>query len=186
MKTKLALALLCALAIPGCYMDLGGGGSGPIDEPLAPWEPTPYEVTNDLDITQPQLEGRLGSFSANGEGYVANAYGSGDWVNIDLRVRSRDGVIMNALNIEGGIASLEVGQTYRSSSRDYNYDAPAGLYFSMVGCAGPSDNVWEYDRGADEVEVSVQEGPEEGTIELFYSASFEDGSASRGSFVMAN
>lgn len=185
MKTKLALALLCSLAIPGCYMDLGSGG-GSIDEPIAPWEPTPYEVNNELNVTQPQLEGRLGSFSANGEGYVANAYGSGDWVNIDIRVRSEDGVLMNALNIEGGIDALEVGQTYRSNARDYNYDAPQGLYFSMVGCAGPSDNVWEYDRGADEVEITVEEGPEEGTVELFYTASFEDGSASRGSFVMAN
>ncbi|MFT5354096.1 MAG: hypothetical protein ACI9KE_001297 [Polyangiales bacterium] len=183
MKTKLALTLLCALAIPGCYMDLGSG-SGGIDEPLTPRGSTPFEVNNDLNVTQPQIEGRLGDFSANGEGYVANAYGDGNWANIDIRVRGDRGVIMNALNIEGGLDSLEVGQTYRSSARDY--DAPAGLYFSMVGCSGPSDNVWEYDRSADEIEVSVEEGPEEGTIELFYNASFEDGSASRGSFVMAN
>lgn len=187
MKTKLALALLCSLAIPGCYMDLGGGGG--IDEPLSPtdpWEPTPFEVTNDLNVTQPMIEGRLGSFSANGEGYVANAYGDSTWANIDIRVRGERGVLMNALNIEGGIDALEVGQTYRSNSRDYDYNAPEGLYFSMVGCAGPSDNAWDFDITADDVEVTVEEGPEEGTIELFYTASFGDGSASRGSFVMAN
>lgn len=183
MKTKLALTLLCALAIPGCYMDLGGG-SGSIDEPVAPWEPTPYESVNDLNVTLPQIDGRLGSYAASGSGYVANAYGDSSWSSIDIRVRGEGAVLMNALNIEGDIGSLEVGETYTQRTRDF--DAPAGLYFSMVGCSGPEDNVWEYDRSTDDIEISVVEGPEEGTVELFYTANFEDGSASTGSFVMAN
>ena len=184
MKTKLALALLCSLAIPGCYFDLGGGGGGPIDEPITPWEPSEPIINNDLDISQPQLEGRLGSVSAAGEGYIASAYGDSNWTNIDLRARGERGVIMNSLNIEGDVRTLEIGQTYRSDS--FDYDSTAGIYFSMIGCSGPADNAWDFDVPAQEVEVTVEEGPEEGTVELFYTASFGDGSASRGSFVMPN
>ena len=178
MKTKLSLALLTAMALPGCYLDLGGPGS--FDESIEPPPPTStWEGTNELDVDTAQLEGRLGGFSANANAWVASTYGDQYFASIDIRARGARGVIMNSLAISGNIQELEAGTVYEPG-------APAGLTFSMIGCAGPEDNLWDYDRSTDDVEVSVEEGPEAGTVELFYTATFEDGSASRGSFVMPN
>ncbi len=44
------------------------------------------------------------------------------------------------------------------------------MFFSVLGCSGPSDGNWDYDRTSDEVTVQVEEGPEVGTITLRYTA----------------
>ena len=196
MKNSLALALLVALGAPGCYLDLGGDPpSSPVPSSwpnagsdAAVWDGGPEADAswnepgeNALLVAGSTLNGSLGAVSsdADAEFYVYESYGAGDFASIDIRARNESGVLMNRLTI-ANVQQLQVGQTYQS---DATTSGPS-VFVSVVGCSGPEDNQWYTDTGSEEVTLDVREGPEEGSAEVFYNASFRNGDVVEGSFVM--
>ena len=201
MKRSLPLTLLVALGAPGCYFDLTGDepepgprsfDAGPSDTgPTADsgWGDAGLEFdaplweeprANSLDITSLSMSGALGTVSTapGGEFYVYESFGGENYMSLDLRSRTGGGVIMNLLAFEN-TNLMEVGQTYRVSE----YSA-ASLHVEAVGCSGPSDGNWYADTYSSEVTVDVREGPEEGSVEIFYSVLFANSDTVDGSFVM--
>lgn len=202
MKNTLALAVLVALGAPGCYLDLGG------DPPPSP-SPNPWPNAgtdaavwdggapdsgwdfdapawnapgeNSLAVEGVTLNGSVGvvSSDADAEFYVFESSSRGDFTSIDIRARNESGVLMNRLEI-ANFQNLQIGETYQS---DATTRGPS-VFVSVIGCSGPEDNQWGTDTGSEEVTLDVREGPEEGSAEIFYTASFRNGDVVQGSFVM--
>ena len=201
MKKTLLLAILAALGAPGCYLDLGGdpppnprssvadggvdaarwdGGdwdSGPWNPDASSWNPG----ENSLAVEGVVLSGQLGEVSSDqdAEFYVYESFGNTDYATIDIRSRNASGVLMNQVTIANS-QLLQVGETYESN----NSTNGASLFVSVIGCSGPDNGVWRTDTGSEEVTLDVREGPEEGSAELFYTATFATGEVVSGSFVM--
>lgn len=167
MKNRFALVLALAVpTLPGCYFDLTDDG-GDWTEPAPDRGYYGGEETA-LTVSDGALEGTFGTIAATGEARVQTAYSYSDYAYIELRARGVRGAVMAGLSInQGDISDLVVGETYVSSGDTWGGSA---MFFSVLGCSGPSDGNWDYDRTSDEVTVQVEEGPEVGTITLRYTA----------------
>ena len=177
MLKSTSLILFSALALTGCFGEIGraedpwGFEPGPAPDPY-------YGGTDEIGVSNAALSGELSGYSAGETTWVENAYGGANFASVELR-SAGEGVLMNMLSIEGNI---EAGNTYRSNGE---WDSGSDIYLSMIGCAGSTNGVWDVDVPADEVEIQVEEGPEEGTVSVAYRARFGRDTSS-GSFVMAN
>ncbi len=169
---KLLIVLALGSMLPGCeLLSL----PGLVDDDIAYGE-------NELSVTEPEVSGQLGDVSASASAsYVSNAYGDTAYANVDVRTRSRSGVLMNMISLEG-LDSIEIGRTYVFND-SYNVEG-TNVFASVVGCSGPDDGVWTTDTTADRVEVQVEAGPQDGTVEVHFNADFDNGDSSQGSFVM--
>ena len=148
-------ALLLALALPvfpGCVLDFDfddwdTAGSG-----------------ESLVVDDAYVEGDLGDVQGvSSEARVANAYESYGYVNIELRAQGRGWAVMHMLDLETD--ELQVGDRY--DSQDH-----ATPYVGLVGCSGPEDNTWDFDRSADRVVVEVEEGSTPDKLRVQYRAEY--------------
>ena len=166
MRRSLVRFAPLALALagrPGCFYDLGSWDTGGDDTAIG------FDgAYNELEATDATMNGEVGGVELSGESRIQSAYGWSDYVYIDLRANGRRGAAMNAITIEGGLEALEVGEELHFDGDD-RYGS-ASTYVSVLGCAGPSDGNWDFDRSADQVTVQVEPGPTEDTVQLQYTA----------------
>ncbi len=180
MKKRLALTLLSALALSGFT---GCGDFDPWNNPEPedrrvapePWEPAPPAPsvapgTNALEASSPSSTGEIGGVQALGEHVVWEAssftdsyYGSQTY--IELRTESDEGVTMQGLTLHVGVADLEPGDEFESSS---SYDPDAEV--DLLGCSGDDHGFLPYDVRPDELHVQVEEGPTEDTLLIQWQA----------------
>jgi hypothetical protein len=154
MKTIDALTRLtltaALLGMSGCLYDLDFGGDS--------WDEDPYYAGSysDLEATGAELDGELGLVQVEG---AARVYDASDWgygASIDVRNDGVGGTGMNRLDIDGvSITELEPG-SYESTGY-YTTSSAGDPNFSVTGCSGPDDGVWDYDVTADHVQVTVTE-----------------------------
>ncbi|MEM9070222.1 MAG: hypothetical protein AAGE52_17075 [Myxococcota bacterium] len=154
-------------------------------------DPTYGSESEALSTSDGVLEGSAGDVrNVEGSARVHDAYAYDSHAYIELRARGRGGVIMQGYHIDG-FDQLRPGDvlTFGTDRYDY-YTGGSEVYVSTTGCAGPSGDNWDFDQGADEVTVVVEQGPEPGTIRLDIDSRFDsyyDGGSQnvRGSVTVA-
>src|SRR5690606_32290231 len=117
-----------------------------------------------VDIRAESLSGSLGAVrDFEGGIWLESGYDYGGVASLSVESRNRDEgwAVMAALTVEGGLSHPDLVPgavfTFRSDEYDYGYGEDR-LYVSLLGCSGPADGYWEFDRNADEVTIQVQEG----------------------------
>ena len=168
-RTTLAASLL---SLGACYFDLdrseGGGG----DDWTAP-EPYYGGSWSELRASDGILDGELGNVELTGEARVAEAYTWGTGATIDLRQSGRGGAAMNALTVDGiSLENLAAGTYVTDGGAWGRSSSESDIYFSVIGCAGPSEGNWELDLPAERVEVQVAE-LEPGVQQITWVATFD-------------
>ncbi|MBO6933794.1 MAG: hypothetical protein JJ863_02425 [Deltaproteobacteria bacterium] len=170
MKTVTTLTRLTLVAavmgMSGCLYDFDFGEDT--------WEEDPYyygEYT-ELEASAALLDGELGLVQVDGDARIYEASDFGYGASIELRSEGLGGTGMNRLNIDGvSIAELEPG-TYESTGY-YTTSGTGDPNFSVTGCSGPSDGNWDYDVGADYVQVVVTE-VDPWTVRIDWTATFPE------------
>ncbi|MEM6957406.1 MAG: hypothetical protein AAF411_20815 [Myxococcota bacterium] len=182
MRALLPILLLSLFS--GCYFELPGSGADGDDAPISGY--AGYERAIELDVSNASLSGSLGDVRGTSEfARIDSPWNTDREIYVDLRADVPDGVIMNGLTIEGGLDLLQPGVSFTSSYDDY-YSDTNGLYASVIGCSGPEDNWWQYDRMAERVTVEVEPGPTPDSVEVNYEAEFPDGSSVLGSLTIVH
>ena len=80
---------------------------------------------------------------------------------------------MTIVEIQGGLnhPDLQPGSTL--SFDQSTYPSADDLQINVIGCAGPAPGQWDYDRPAEDVEVEVEQDPnDEDVLMLKYTARF--------------
>jgi hypothetical protein len=151
------------------------------------------DTESTIDFDYNSLSGSLGSVSEfEGGIYQQTGYQYGEVASIQVDAQNADEnwALMALLTVEGGIdhPDLVPGATFTFNYDDYygSYD-PADadrLYVSLLGCQGSEPGYWDYDRSANEVTLTVEQGvaPEERVFN--YTATWDDGSEVNGSVTL--
>lgn len=94
--------------------------------------------------------------------------------SISSTVETAAGAAMTILEVQGGLnhPDLVPGAHFRFDRDSWTTDTN-GLDISVIGCAGPEPGYWQHDAPADEVEVDVDEDPQDPrALALTYRATF--------------
>ena len=176
MTSVRGLPLIAILALTGCYIDIGDGygDDGYYDDGYY------YEGETTVPASASLHRGDMGSvhgFDGHIIDVTASNYGGYGSVTVISENRADGWAAMSILNINGGLdhPDLVPGRRFTFSSSDYGYDDGSGtspLHVSLIGCSGPQNGSWDFDQGADSVEVEVVDTGTVGTVEVRYAASF--------------
>lgn len=147
---RIRVCLLALLALPGLAC-LAPRGTGGAD----------------VSVADAALTGSLGAYSHGDAVRVADVHG--DYV--ELRSSGEHGAIMAGLSVDDGVAGLEPGEVYEYED---------GYGADVIGCGGPSEGTWSYDRRADRVRITVEDRGD--LRRLTFVADWDDGSEVEGSF----
>jgi len=186
MIRNVAVFITVALALGACAMssprgpdegvsegwsELGAVSQLPAARPAGPGEITNGHIAGTLgpylNFSEAAYRQTLLSEAYHGE--VTLDAGRGYWV-------------MTRLDIEGGLAhpALVPGATFEQASG--TYAAGGELFFSVQGCAGPTEGVFDFDESAESVTVQVEAGPTPNQRVLTFTAVFPGGATVDGSF----
>ena len=124
-----------------------------------------------LTVERPTLLGHLGDVEAAGESSVERIVRDSIGLGIEFRTNTSEGIVMSGLCIPNPIGSLVVGETYETNDAELNL-------LVVDGASGASDDDWGFSRFSDHVVLSVEEGPDANSVEVFYVADFSEGSES--------
>ncbi len=116
----------------------------------------------DIDVTRAELSASLGDYEAGGDARIEYA----DEEYVELRANGPGGAVMIGLTVDEGLSSIPDGG---STSGD------------VIGCSGPYENDWDFDRHASTVRVRVQH-IDERSRRVFLEADWSDGSTADASF----
>jgi len=174
--TVIGLVAAMAMAAGGCFgFETGrSGGSSWSGDSIYPDAPPPGErfgFTGEFAVRGGQLEGSLGpieGFSA--EAYEQTGFSEAGWSEVVLHAGTGYWV-MTGLSVEGG---LEHPALAPGARLEFPRDADLGLSIDVLGCSGPSRDVFDYDEHAQRVQVEVQEGAVPGERVLLFRAIFDD------------
>lgn len=129
-------------------------------------------ITNDLDLSGGNIRGDIGPVTGiNHDASIVEGFDDGSFSDVQVIAETDRGVGMNWVEIVGGIdhPALRPGFSRTFTEGDYGYDS-RNLHIRVVNCAGDQVYDWSYDQPADEVDVTVEEGPTEGTLRVNYTA----------------
>lgn len=167
-RTLATFIALAGFGSSGCLYDLDS--SGYFGEPYGTGESA-------LAVQEPVLEGQAGDVTVSEPttARVHSAYRFDDQISVDIRTRGRGGVLMQNYTIDGFDRLAPGDEVVVSGAEPYvaTGDSEPDVDVYTVGCSGPRDGEWEFDQGADEVTLQVEEGPEPGTLRLNFTSRFE-------------
>ena len=123
---------------------------------------TPRGGGKDIDVTRAALSASLGAYEGGGATRVEYA----DDQYVELRSNGPYGAVMIGLSVDEGLGSIEDGGT---ASAD------------VIGCGGPSEGDWYWDRHTRAVRVQV-EPIDARTRRVSVEADWSDGSFARATF----
>ena len=126
-----------------------------------------YSPGEDVSVSEASLRGTLGAYGHGDAVRVADAYD--DYV--ELRSSGTNGAIMAGLTVDDGIDVLEPGEVY---------EFEGGRGADVIGCSGPTEGSWVFDRHARRVTVTVEDHAD--SRRLRFVASWSDGSEVEGAF----
>lgn len=164
------LLLVPAVLATGC-LGLGGGEWG--------WgEPTDGTSTGTsaagLEILSSVLRGDVFDVVGIDEAALVEEMHYDGYSSINSTVENLTGAAMTILEIQGGLNHPDLvpgahfvfdNDTWATSADDLN--------ISVIGCSGPEPGYWQHDQPADEVEVDVEEDPQDPrALALTYRAVF--------------
>lgn len=177
-----------ALALGGCYYDFSDGrdrdtASTGARAPDTVSEPTPSggsitRWTGQAELFRGDLGSVRGFEGANAE-ITASDYGtSSSSVRIDAENTAARWWAMTQFSVSGSLHHPRLVPGARlvfNAQTRASYGGSAGataLYVSVLGCSGPRRNQYTYDHSADEVTISVSEGPAPETRRIDFDAKF--------------
>ncbi len=186
MKKVVGVALVCGpLLVAGCAQEpeVQEVSSRALDvaasqERLADMgeedRPPGTDFSDDDGLLSGSLEGAMGPVNVDTQEVYFSSWKDTSYTEINTIAPDADGgAAMSILLVSGDLSDFEVGDTFV-----FNWDNNAGeheLWVDAIGCSGPQDGTWTYfDVPADEVVVSIEEGPSPGTRTLSYHAHFTD------------
>jgi|GEM_PF-1830093 len=171
------IAATSAMLVTGCTVERAydnyGGGSETINDSFAAMRysdatgvllgqlgPLDIDAPADVDV----YDAEPGYTSVN-----LNSYPEGNWG-------------MAGLNFSGGsLSDLELGRTYTFNASSYGSD---DIAVEGIGCSSTTNGMDGFDEPLEEIEVLVEEGEQEGELEVMFTGSFYDGAEVDGAFEM--
>ncbi|MCP4504118.1 MAG: hypothetical protein GY822_29685 [Deltaproteobacteria bacterium] len=187
MRKVVGVALICGpLLVVGCAQepDIREGFPGSLNvnvqqEVLVDFAdedppPDPSQYADDDGLLSGSLDGAMGPVTVNTKEVYFSSWKGASYTEINtIAPNANGGAAMSILLIRGDLDQFEVGDVFV-----FNWDNNAGdneLWVDAIGCSGPQDGRWTYfDVPADEVVLSIEEGPEPGTQMLSYHAHFSN------------
>lgn len=138
-----------------------------------------------VDVTATSLGGALGEHRFDGGIWMQSGYDYGGYASIEVDARDRDEgwSVMALLDVEGGLQHPDLVPGAVLTFRDADYysgDTSSRVFVSLLGCAGPVDGGFDFDRRADEVTIEVLEGSTRDARVLHYTGTWSDGSTLDG------
>lgn len=127
------------------------------------------------DVSFDTIPYRVASDTAPGWDYVA-LFADGEMLG------GESGVAMAGLVVDGGLGHENLVPGFRQT---FTYDGfPLdGLQIGLIGCSGPEEAVWSFDRFADQLVVEVKEGPTSSQQTIEFTAEYiTEGTTVTGSF----
>jgi len=153
MTKTLTILATAGLLLGGCYFDFDGHGSW--SEEPAPYGGSSAGYGTPLTIEGADLRGSMGTVDSTGGGvWLQEGYFDGYMSQIEVQSQGSGWAMMGMVTVEGDVANMEPG-TVVTSSPDYY---ASGQHVDVLGCSGPSQGEWYFDRPADEVTIAVGEG----------------------------
>lgn len=125
-----------------------------------------------LDLVGGNIRGDVGPVTnVDHEATILDGYDDGSFSDVQVIAETDRGVAMNWVEIVGGVnhPALRPGFSQTFSENDYGYDSRS-VHIRIVNCAGDQAYDWTYDQPADEVDVSVEEGPSPDIVRVNYTA----------------
>lgn len=149
----IATSFVAVSATAGCM----NGGGVETQDGMEAYRP----VTGAIDG---RLSGDIGPVNnLDSEATELSTYDDGYYVSLETVVEMEDRAVMTLLSVSNGASVFHPGMdaTFRLA------DNEDGLRVTMLGCVGQSLGVYdEYDAPADEVDVTVVDGGEEGALDV--------------------
>lgn len=107
----------------------------------------------ELWLADPTLSGNVGPVSVYDGGRIHDGYVLADYAYVELREAGTAGAMMVAFNITG--LDRVVPGTYHFRS-----DMPSAgdVQISAIGCSGASEDMWTFDRPAEQLDIEVTNG----------------------------
>lgn len=178
----LGLGLAALMALPACAprrADLSDGLDGAVhgDAATARTHDARADIHATLDVGESQLSGSVGYVRGFAGGvWLEHGEDHADVSTVSIHARdiSARWAVLAKLTFRGGIARAELAP---GASFEFGATTPysrAGLHISLLGCSGPSEASWAFDRSADLVGVRVRQGSEPGTRLLVFEATWLD------------
>ena len=187
---KLALtSSLTLLLAAGCMVDRTYESSFAEEGTYELWSDD-YGFFGNLEADNARLAGDIGPVRDLDEDARVSGWDDGTYSDLEVLVESDRGSAMKLLNFHGGIGHPALRPGTTMTFRGGDYPSSNGIYVEALGCSGPSPYEWDYDLPADEVEITVEEGPEEGSQTFVFTTITRNGyefgapSVATGSFVL--
>ncbi len=107
----------------------------------------------ELWLADPELFGNVGDVDVYGGGRIHDGYVLTDYAYVELRSTGTAGALMSAYAISG-LDRLEPG------SYTFTVDEPVdrGVQISSFACSGAREDMWTFDRPAEQMDVQVETG----------------------------
>lgn len=142
------------------------------------------DYMGDLQISNAHLSGDMGSVHDFGGAASPNThYQDYGYANITLTTtnESEGYSAMAIIYLQGGIdhPSIVPGASFHFRG---GYGSDQGISMSVTGCSGPREGSWEFDAGADDVTLEVEEGSLPGTLRMDFVSTFSGSGSTDGSF----
>ena len=146
---------------------------------------SPGVVTGSLRVNSGQQAGSMGEIR-NFSGVATQLNGDYNPSYSYLRLDSEGsfGWVMSSINVSGDLAGSSFAPgTHRTYINGLATDgSDGGTSVSVTGCSGPEYGNYTYDRGADQIEISVDQLAGNAR-RMNYTLTFDDGAVTRGSVV---
>lgn len=153
-------ALLPALLLSGCLLDLSLPGERTSEVSETPDDWGTYETLTDIQFTEPHIRGDLGNVSKiDAPAFQADGQIYGDYTSITIRGQNETGVIMTMIDYTGDLATADTL-------------ADPSTVASAIGCSGPQDNYWETDVPAEDLRIQSVPGSAPNLVRVNVFATF--------------
>lgn len=145
---------------------------------VPPMEAVPSEMPFEISA----MSGVIGDVAFDTIPYRVASDTAPDWDYVALFAEGEAGVAMAGIVVDGGLGQRTLVPGFRRTFTSDGFTLD-GLQIGMIGCSGPEEAVWAYDRFADQVEIEVKEGPTDSQRTLDFTAEYiTEGTTVRGSF----
>ena len=141
-----------------------------------------------LEVSDARLSGEIGDVRIADQAASVDGYNDHDIATVySLVERAENGSAMTVLEFRGGLQNFTDPGTERFRADAVRRTEDPDRFVSAVGCSGVISGEWDYDTPAEEIELTVSDGPTDNTRTYDYTATFvdEDGgqTVARGSFI---
>lgn len=185
MKKSLLLAAGVAMTF-GC-----ASGLPPENENLTLGENVPNGLVEDnvprfagdLEVSNPQLRGQIGDMNSLEESTVSStAWSEPALAQVFTTGVKAEGAAMTIVEIYGGLDHPDFYDDEPATFRGDEFAQGGQAFASVIGCSGPEEGEWEFDRESESMTIQAQQEAD-GSTTFRYEARFSSWDNSSRSMV---